>query len=1236
MFEAYENKNNMNLDSIDVKKFHPVKTARVIATLLTNPKYQANLFRIEFLLEFVIANFEGEEIPSSLELEAWLNEYEPLKSEASTREDPPEDLFLRRLSTVWGDFRVFSGPWNAEEYYALVILEVCNSLPNQVFADVTKPIKALLLLSDKLVERTGLDWLTLPEDNAHRKIEVVMSSEKHKHLMFSSRDLASCGLSISALSSFIFNLDARNSLNKQGYGTSDLERRPLLMIDDELFFIRPTAVGLALRRFFIEWVIDSKNVERFERELVRVYSRRLRHTSILFGNILSDAPLVPSKKHESILIDVGLSVETGRSIQVIAIIDSLSERDRTGFEEVGSMNEALNREVSERIQKFQQARLARGDFRSAVSVIIGCGFGRATALGLNDLDSRCDILSINSYDLETLQWLPDMSKTAMWKFAKQLSILEKRGVYIRNYSGFLNLIGWWRDSNSSLLPENVEVQLGQHQEIVIPTDCIAAIRLESASSADERMATYIDKSYRRIKKKNLTSDFAKSSTSCLYMSVEDMQKRNLLACAFVSGRAWWVQLKKQSESKLPPDLQFKLWDVLHNWMGRIAPILHHEFPTIYMDSILFELDLSAMYFDESVVKNSYSGAELVSKAIDTEKKTVFIKLHADFFHAVHNPINIAERSMVEACVEGFILLSKATGNVSSIVDQIVVNQDARYFHIFSTYSYVDAFFHNRHSFIEIDDIDASFLKLSVGFSNESRKVKNVNGRAACMSFLAKRVDELYNELITDLTMFNRQSVVKVAFDNICGIEQERGTWKRTSRAVVGLGQSMEDFVKERREHFEKLTSADIATRLIIEIASCHSLETGGLNFDRYDLSEAMSKASMIFVLGNFSDGIDKNIVDPQIQIAPNRTIKISHDFLEEIMTPMTLDLEYESSKDDITGYGNFFGKRKPDKQVKQFSDEFLSAFRAEFHIELDDMLKFIRVTADLCDSRAQDILIMERHELFDHIASSGELTNDNLDLLLSNFSMIPRAVHAKPPLPYSSKDVMPWLFRRRLSVLFKPIVQLDSGNRFVVVPGFIMRSFTYVVDLYWTAAIDSQRCVSDRMKSWIGDEAHRRGNNFNHAVAEALRAKGYETLSEVKVSSMLPPQVRGAVDYGDFDVVAWRKDSSQLYLIECKKLIFAKTFRELGEQLQEFQGELRNGKPDRLLKHLNRTKLVEQNAVKLLTDFPGLKAGFSVHPFLIFSNRVPALYDKRINTQISVSFLDQVVQYDLSANPYSK
>jgi hypothetical protein len=104
-------------------------------------------------------------------------------------------------------------------------------------------------------------------------------------------------------------------------------------------------------------------------------------------------------------------------------------------------------------------------------------------------------------------------------------------------------------------------------------------------------------------------------------------------------------------------------------------------------------------------------------------------------------------------------------------------------------------------------------------------------------------------------------------------------------------------------------------------------------------------------------------------------------------------------------------------------------------------------------------------------------------------------------------------------------------------------------------------------------------------------------------SLLLPEENELGADksYGDLDILSWTTSGSIFYAVECKRLRFARTVSEVGEQLREFRGE----EMDRLAKHLRRCEWLRHNKDSLRRISKTKSSQLNVVPLLVASTIVP-------------------------------
>src|SRR5437867_146107 len=126
------------------------------AALLTVPHLQANALRLEILVHLAASKCGGHKEPRSQDLESWLND-DLGQGEIATLEDPPEDVFVSNIETPEGNFRIFEGLWENNDYYLQVTIDTLLSRQAPAECrDLLLPALALLRLSDTVAQRLKL------------------------------------------------------------------------------------------------------------------------------------------------------------------------------------------------------------------------------------------------------------------------------------------------------------------------------------------------------------------------------------------------------------------------------------------------------------------------------------------------------------------------------------------------------------------------------------------------------------------------------------------------------------------------------------------------------------------------------------------------------------------------------------------------------------------------------------------------------------------------------------------------------------------------------------------------------------------------------------------------------------------------------------------------------------------------------------------------------------------------
>lgn len=127
------------------------------------------------------------------------------------------------------------------------------------------------------------------------------------------------------------------------------------------------------------------------------------------------------------------------------------------------------------------------------------------------------------------------------------------------------------------------------------------------------------------------------------------------------------------------------------------------------------------------------------------------------------------------------------------------------------------------------------------------------------------------------------------------------------------------------------------------------------------------------------------------------------------------------------------------------------------------------------------------------------------------------------------------------------------------------------------------------------------GHTFNALVADQLRAAGWEVRAGIELTAVLNAKLDR--DYGDVDVLAWCPGGEDVFVVECKDLSFRRNYSEIAALLSDYQGGFKNGKPDKLKRHLMRVECAASH-LPAVARFTGIAAP-KIRSCLLVAGLVP-------------------------------
>lgn len=1163
------------------KNFHPVKTATTFAGLLTYRALQSNCLRLEALIHIALAYCEGNKAPPAQFISY---AFKSIGNGICGRlEDPAEDVFVSPIHSARGNYRILEGIWESSGFFLQRFVNVVDRLPDSGNLDRFKSsVHALLKLSDLLCERGGLARYdlgnALPEDGLPRRIADELASAR-RIVRFTRDELSRVDIDIIDLAPFVFSPRNREALLDQTISHTDLERRPISFDGNNLVFLLPTSVSIAIRRFVIEVLDVGAGREQLLRAFASEYSRTLSDTPLL-GDMQS-RPVMLARTDAGILSSLLSKVDTGRYLCLVFFMDTLDGFEDDGFAGAYRSLADMADAIDDHIDSAVATALRDPDFLSGIVLIVGCGVGRGASIPMNNKNRpgwRFD--SISAPDICTLSWAPQMNPMNLWRIYAAKDKLKARGIKLQNANGLLNLVAWSRSLEGHLVPHaSIPLEMVKGDGMVMVTqNALLELRHEVATTWDPHVEQDVDRHWQLVRQEG-QSHFEEDKQYPIYATVGRERAGHPHGACITDRRTWWFELVL--DEAMPRSVGYERWKMLGTWLRRAAATLDRKFPSLPPGPILWRCSFSVpeelQNFDLKV-GTADDAISAIKWSVNRASQIVSFEVFEGFNRALFNSENVAEAALISTLVHGIAELAKvdpSTYDHAALSAGIVGGPEARQTHIFVARDYLDfmdSLADTRP--VTINRYDDAELRLGLGWRVRGpAEGSEVKGKTACTTFLNRLVADLEDELCTGVRQYGRRNLIEALLLNSEAANWHHAYWKKTAAAVLALHSDKQATLNSMGRHEFKLNGVLQASRILMEMAICESPLEGQRKPGDLDLSRLMARAALLFHLGGWSDAIRWGVMEPALVVRPLGDVHANKDFIDNVaekFAEATSEVRFRHAAENYAR--NLEERPIATETIDDMEDMFLSAWSGEFGAPLHDFRRFVDELEDLGIQEHKPVLYVPRSLLVELVPdpNAGQA-------IVHTLALEPRTSWRSIPEGHDDKDRQPWRFRRRLSVVRRPLLQIncEADPMFLVAPGMVRESFAYMVRNYHDGNFPDWQ-LGPAMLTYVGHGRRKRGNEFNTAVAERLKQLGWQVEHEIELTKLLEKNL--GRNWGDIDVFAWNSTTQRILVIECKDVHFRKTYGEIAEQLTDFRGEIRsNGKPDMLKKHLDRIDQIREN-----------------------------------------------------------
>ena len=438
-----------------------------------------------------------------------------------------------------------------------------------------------------------------------------------------------------------------------------------------------------------------------------------------------------------------------------------------------------------------------------------------------------------------------------------------------------------------------------------------------------------------------------------------------------------------------------------------------------------------------------------------------------------------------------------------------------------------------------------------------------------VAVLGRRARALMKEI-------NRESLITMALANHDALVAEGSAWRQMASALLSSHRDQPDVIATYNAGESERGTAMLASRVIVEMAVCESPENLGRVASTIDFDALMADVATFIQCAQQDDALHWKLAARPPVVEGNGSITSDPLYFAVEHMPYMLargERTFRTSAGD-------FADPSSDEVAPELDPLFLKAVQSELGMGLQAYISFIGNLAQEAANLGAVVLRLTRAEVWDRMReASSDLGSIDVERAFEALTLKPRRRWDDPkPKDAAPRDWYPWRNSRRLSLLHRPMVQIEAGGDLttLVAPALLDQNLNRLFRAY-AGLLPEGLFSSKDMQSWIGRAVDRDGHAFNLQVARRLGELGWQTVHDRKLT-----QFGGSEQLGDIDVLAWDPVSGVVHAIECKRLQPARTVGEIGERLAEY-GTLSSPGDNMtpIEKHFNRLNFLSTNLTAL-------------------------------------------------------
>ena len=1188
-----------------VRNWSAFDAAQAVAGLLTVPELGPVAFRLEMLSTLVLSNAVGRKRPTSGDIQ---HVFRLLHAAgAASMEDPAEDLFVSSVQYGGRNYRIFEGLWEANAFNLQLFCNILDNMPpEEPYNTLKAQVQSALLLSDTVASRRDLPRYCpgdeFPQDSLPRNI-LKRIKNLGEAVKFRDSDLEELNIDRSSIRPFLTNLSNCRNLSGDANVTASM-KRPLISTMNGLIVVNPSSIPVAIREFVIQWASQAKSemLAKAHKDAVVSMLRSMPHLGLK-----SSDQMVWTKIENVDILEHVVRVDLGRPVHILHVHSAFPPNHTQAPEAYTDTSPELISNINDRIQDAFSNLSQTTDFHEGYTLIVLSGWGNGLAIPCPEVDGKWPVHGLPLHDLVTLSWSKNFDPIDLFRIHEQVEKCSNLGIEIANpIRNVIDFIGWALGNSHSLIPPTSSQITPGPVSVVLPTNCMLRLRVDTALLNDVH-ARQDPLGKPCVLKRYSTNSFFTSDTSDPLYGVADTVGPLVPTSVIVKPQ---IEIWFRSGPLTPTSFNdgWLVFDGFTKWLPRLAEEICDELNCDQVPAIAWQLNYSPVESRESpeepVLETVCSIRNAIQVTARNNPRVVSTRLSRDVMVAMAHRDNLAERAILWAFVDGLGDMLQIPLNGKEISERIVKTNRARQLHSWVAEDHADYVADQLSIYpVYLSQFDAICARVGLSEFCKNKPGDQIKGVSDCTRAINDTVDGVLQRLVSRIEMFNRAELIAELLTNALASRYEVKRWDASREAIRGIRYDDENASSESATQVFKHNLVSTTARVLIEMAICHAKESGGKRVGKKDLSQLMAYVEIMIQYGGVSDAISGGFVTAQLDVQLNGAFAWKENEFGNMYE--SYGLAIEDGRD--LRQARFVGEDS--SQSIKFDDDKLQKFSAavmdEYGYSIDSLQTIVHDAETMAIEDRAIVSTSLKSELL--LRWKDLVPDQEAESLFESITLRNRKSWENPPMGFEWRDIAPWRFRRRLSLIARPIVQVSTGSdpMFMWSAGILSECTTAFLSSIWQGDRDPNDFASSSLRSWVGAVRDERGRRFTEKCDELLKPNGWQTWRERGLNEIVGSP--GLEAYGDIDILAFSPQRQICLLIECKRLHLAKTRTEMVRQMNDFLGKSNsNGKPDRLLRHLRRVDYLRDKAIEL-SKYCGANIK-EVRGLVVFSQPVPMMF----------------------------